>query len=199
MGNRLKAVGWSMHDEPGLRHLIFYRVHPAGVDGYTPLPYPAEAVQADTLASGWQIFVDRGKQPDHDGKNGKGFRLYYEEWRAMLTAILKRLWTLIRHVPSTLKRRDDGMIDRLGMGMLIGSVMTNLICLHSAGGAGMRIYRAARYSRLEELNGYAGDLRAMGHRWSKAAGCWANIRYTKGQTWLRRPPLRFPWRHGHSP
>ena len=46
----------------------------------TPLPYPMTLDQAADFAAGWLEHADYGHEPDHDGDNGKGWRLYCESW-----------------------------------------------------------------------------------------------------------------------
>lgn len=46
----------------------------------TKLPFPMTLSQAADFASGWLQHADYGGQPDHDGDNGKGWRLYCENW-----------------------------------------------------------------------------------------------------------------------
>lgn len=81
MGHR-KAVGWSVHYDNGKEEsrLIFYWVSPPHVDKYQSLPSPADTVQVCTIAESWLDVVNRSKPPNHDGSNGKGFRLYNEAW-----------------------------------------------------------------------------------------------------------------------
>ena len=76
-----KAVGWSSHNDEKGQRLVFYWVAPPDrVDGYHPLPSPADSGQICAIAKAWLESVDRGRQPDHDGDNGRGFRLYNEAW-----------------------------------------------------------------------------------------------------------------------
>ena len=44
------------------------------------LPYPLEVDEAIAFVSGWLKNVDRGHQPDHDGDNGHGWRVFTEAW-----------------------------------------------------------------------------------------------------------------------
>lgn len=46
----------------------------------TPLPFPMTLAQAADFANGWLEHADYGHEPDHDGDNGKGWRLYCESW-----------------------------------------------------------------------------------------------------------------------
>lgn len=49
-------------------------------DGYTKLPYPMTIPQAADFALGWLEHADYGREPDHDGENGKGWRLFHDIW-----------------------------------------------------------------------------------------------------------------------
>lgn len=46
----------------------------------TALPFPMTLEQAADFAHGWLEHADYGREPDHDGDNGKGWRLYTEDW-----------------------------------------------------------------------------------------------------------------------
>ncbi len=71
---RTEVVGYRVDDKKGL---IFYW---ADSDKATQLPYPMTLEQAADFAAGWLDHASYGKQPDHDGDNGKGWRLYNESW-----------------------------------------------------------------------------------------------------------------------
>ena len=75
-GQRNKVVAYRVSPEKGL---IFYWVE-SKRPGYTPLPYPMTLQQAADFAIGWLANADYGREPDHDGDNGKGWRLYNESW-----------------------------------------------------------------------------------------------------------------------
>ena len=45
-----------------------------------PLPYPLEVDEAVTFISGWLKKVERVEEPDHDGSNGLGWRVFTENW-----------------------------------------------------------------------------------------------------------------------
>lgn len=49
-------------------------------DYHVALPFKMNAGQAAQFALGWLAEVDYGREPDHDGDNGKGWRLYNEGW-----------------------------------------------------------------------------------------------------------------------
>lgn len=46
----------------------------------TKLPFPMSLDEAADFAAGWLKHADYGREPDHDGDNGKGWRLYCEGW-----------------------------------------------------------------------------------------------------------------------
>lgn len=46
-----------------------------------PLPYPMDCQATTEFVWNWlQQGADYGKQPDHDGDNGKGYRIFNEAW-----------------------------------------------------------------------------------------------------------------------
>lgn len=44
------------------------------------LPYPLDLKEAVTFVVGWLAHADYGIEPDHDGDNGKGWRVFTEAW-----------------------------------------------------------------------------------------------------------------------
>lgn len=46
----------------------------------TSLPFPLNQEQAADFIRNWLGTLDYGTQPDHDGSNGKGWRLFTEAW-----------------------------------------------------------------------------------------------------------------------
>lgn len=46
----------------------------------TPLPFPLDLEGATQFAKHWLEVADYGPQPDHDGDNRKGWRIFTEEW-----------------------------------------------------------------------------------------------------------------------
>lgn len=44
------------------------------------LPFPLDDVQALEFVDGWLKASDYGQQPDHDGSNGKGWRVFNNDW-----------------------------------------------------------------------------------------------------------------------
>lgn len=49
-------------------------------DGFQALPYPHDRDAAIQLITGWLKTVDYGEAPDHDGSNGKGWRIFNDSW-----------------------------------------------------------------------------------------------------------------------
>jgi hypothetical protein len=84
---RHKAVAYAVH--PSLGMVLFWhndpanpqivRAGPATVPA-VPLPYPMDAAATSAFVWGWLETVPRGREPDHDGSNGKGWRVYNEAW-----------------------------------------------------------------------------------------------------------------------
>lgn len=64
--------------------LVFFWSEPKDVKKdapVQPLPYPMDAKALIDFALNWlRNGADYGKQPDHDGDNGKGWRIYVEGW-----------------------------------------------------------------------------------------------------------------------
>lgn len=85
-----KAHGWAELPTPpatqpgprrGERRLVLYWVDPEkSVEGYHPFPAPVDAEAAAPFIRAWLDVVDYGRQPDHDGDNAKGWRVYNESW-----------------------------------------------------------------------------------------------------------------------
>jgi hypothetical protein len=44
------------------------------------LPFKMDSKRATDFTVAWLSEVDYGKQPDHDGDNGKGWRVFNEAW-----------------------------------------------------------------------------------------------------------------------
>jgi hypothetical protein len=63
--------------------LVFFWHDPGKLpDGATalPMPYPMGQEGLVNFAEGWLKSADYGKQPNHDGSNGKGWTIYNEAW-----------------------------------------------------------------------------------------------------------------------
>lgn len=48
--------------------------------GALPLPYFLELEEAINFIKGWLKKAEYQEQPDHDGSNGKGWRVFNEQW-----------------------------------------------------------------------------------------------------------------------
>jgi hypothetical protein len=68
-----KVTGYSTD---GKRLVLYWTDSPKA----TKLPFPMTLEQAADFAAGWLEHADYGSEPDHDGDNGKGWRLYCEGW-----------------------------------------------------------------------------------------------------------------------
>lgn len=51
-----------------------------GERGSQPLPYPLGFEQAVEFVHGWLGATDYGSEPDHDGSNGRGWRIFCDHW-----------------------------------------------------------------------------------------------------------------------
>ena len=76
--------GWKYGREPKPLRLVFYdnryaSSEPEGRDQIA-LPFTLDAAGAADFAARWLAEADYGKQPDHDGDNGRGWRAYVEGW-----------------------------------------------------------------------------------------------------------------------
>lgn len=49
-------------------------------NGALPLPYPLDLDDAIKFVEGWLKNADYKDEPDHDGDNGKGWRVFNEQW-----------------------------------------------------------------------------------------------------------------------
>lgn len=68
------------HTKHGTRLLLAW-VDPKGTGGdWIPFPAPLTAEQAVETVKSWLNTADYGNQPDHDGDNGRGWRIYNESW-----------------------------------------------------------------------------------------------------------------------
>ncbi len=62
--------------------MVLFR-HPN--DAMKPFPAPMTAEQVQPVVQSWLASAVYGPQPDHDGSNEKGFRVYNEEWGHVAT------------------------------------------------------------------------------------------------------------------
>lgn len=93
-GRYRKAIGWSEEPlTPGVgpdatpsgvwgarqatkRLVLFWADHPT----MTRFPAQMNATQAEPFILAWLGEAAYGREPDHDGDNSKGFRIYNEDW-----------------------------------------------------------------------------------------------------------------------
>lgn len=76
---RRKVTGYSIGEgsvAPRKRLVLYWGPSEAA----TPLPVALSLEQAADLAVAWLEAADYGAKPQHEGSNGKGFRLYCEAW-----------------------------------------------------------------------------------------------------------------------
>jgi hypothetical protein len=59
---------------------LFWMSPDSDVSGARPLPYPMDVEAVIVFVVGWLRTADYDDQPDHDGDNGKGWRVYNESW-----------------------------------------------------------------------------------------------------------------------
>lgn len=72
--NIIKIVGFTIDDDN--RFILFEYPHKS----MTPFPAPMELDFAATMAYEWLKTAKYPSEPDHDGDNGRGWRLYKEDW-----------------------------------------------------------------------------------------------------------------------
>lgn len=68
-----------LQKEPKERRLVFYWTKIDRPD-FVAFPFTLDPDGAADFAARWLAEEDYGKQPDHDGDNGRGWRLYCEGW-----------------------------------------------------------------------------------------------------------------------
>lgn len=78
-----KAVAWA--ERPGKnakakKLVLFWTVKDSASSDLNRFPSPIDAEAAVALITGWLKEQDYGPQPDHDGDNHKGCRVYNEDW-----------------------------------------------------------------------------------------------------------------------
>ena len=71
-------MGW--YREPKPRRLVFFWSEYEKVPDMIALPFKLDAAGMADFATRWLAEQDFGKQPDHDGDNGRGWRVYCEGW-----------------------------------------------------------------------------------------------------------------------
>ena len=81
IGENRKTVGWSVCSDREYPRLILYWIGPGNIENkYNLLPFPMKYDQVAMFVKGWLDTVDFGTQPDHDGDNSRGWRIYNEDW-----------------------------------------------------------------------------------------------------------------------
>ena len=66
-------------DQPSSRPrlILYWHEHPKA----TMLPAPITEVDVLTgFVKSWLLWIDYGPEPDHDGDNSRGWRVYNEQW-----------------------------------------------------------------------------------------------------------------------
>lgn len=82
-----KVVGYK-HDKAKNRLVLYWAADEPGV---TELPFPMDLHEAALFAWGWLGHAEYGPEPDHDGSNHKGYRVYAdhyglgESWKALVS------------------------------------------------------------------------------------------------------------------
>lgn len=61
------------------QRMVLFWTKPSAADAI-PFPFKMDAVGAADFATRWLAQADYGHKPDHDGDNGRGWRLYNECW-----------------------------------------------------------------------------------------------------------------------
>lgn len=69
------VVGWSV-DNDGRRLVLYW----TACEQSTPLPAPLSDAALEAFVKAWLDGVDYGTEPDHDGHNGRGWRVYVDRW-----------------------------------------------------------------------------------------------------------------------
>jgi hypothetical protein len=70
-----KATHWRADTDP-VRLVLAWHDTP----GFTPLPVPLDAEGAAVFVKAWLAAAEYGPEFDHDGDNGKSWRIYNESW-----------------------------------------------------------------------------------------------------------------------
>jgi hypothetical protein len=68
------------HERPKDLRLVFFWTNRPNQADYIALPFKMDAAGAADFAARWLSEADYGREPDHDGDNGKGWRAYSEGW-----------------------------------------------------------------------------------------------------------------------
>lgn len=73
------ARGYLVQPE-GIGRLVFYWWIPAGNKLIQSLPFTLDAQSMTDFTRRWLAEVEYPEEPDHDGSNSRGFRVYNNEW-----------------------------------------------------------------------------------------------------------------------
>jgi hypothetical protein len=73
-----KAEAFMVSPEKGL--VFFWAPNLSSNKDIVKLPFKLDAEGAADFARRWLAEQDYGRDPGHDGDNGKGFRIYCESW-----------------------------------------------------------------------------------------------------------------------
>lgn len=75
---------YKIDPKKGLMFFWFYEEPKYGEtgnrSGSIALPFKMDAAGAADFATRWLAEQDYGREPDHDGSNAKGWRIYNDEW-----------------------------------------------------------------------------------------------------------------------
>ena len=80
-GTNVSHTTQTIEDQNGKPTLIFYWDKNSNE---TPLPYPMEEEDCFNFIKGWLKNVEKESEPDHDGDNHNGWRVFNENWGAVL-------------------------------------------------------------------------------------------------------------------
>jgi hypothetical protein len=78
-GEHRTAAGWRVDTHEGTTRLVL-SAHETASDGWAPFLTPIDAARAVSLVTDWLADTEYGEEPDHDGSNGRGWRVYCGDW-----------------------------------------------------------------------------------------------------------------------
>jgi hypothetical protein len=78
-GKHHAATAWRTDTSEGQSRLVLSSCQ-SGSDGWTPFVTALDAERAVTVVKDWLHNAEYGEEPDHDGSNGRGWRVYCEQW-----------------------------------------------------------------------------------------------------------------------
>lgn len=80
--NSKGAKFWAVRPADGTKPLrmVFYWTDSDGAKDVLPFGFTMDPVGCAEFALRWLAEADYGPQPDHDGDNSKGWRIYNEGW-----------------------------------------------------------------------------------------------------------------------